>query len=63
MSAGLGVALSKHFTIDFAYQYCTNKMTPYKTFYGYDDVVDFASQTFDTTINRHNAMLTLSIHF
>ena len=63
MSAGFGVALSKHFSIDLAYQYCTNKMTPYKTFYGYDDVVDIASQTFDTTIDRHNAMLTLSIHF
>ena len=63
MSAGLGVALSKHFSIDFAYQYCTNEMTPYKTFYGYDSVADFASQTFNTSIARHNAMLSLAIHF
>lgn len=63
MSAGLGIALSEHFSIDVTYQYYTNEMTPYKTFYGYNDVVDFASQTFNTSIARHNAMMTLSIHF
>ena len=63
MSAGLGIALSEHFSIDVTYQYCTNKMTPYKTFYGYNDVVDFASQTFNTSIARHNAMMSLAIHF
>lgn len=63
MSAGLGVALSRHFSVDVAYQYCTNKLTPYKTFYGYDDSVDFASPTFETSLARHNLMLTLSLHF
>lgn len=63
MSAGLGIALSQHFSLDFTYQYCTNEMTPYKTFYGYDSSVDFASDTFNTSIARHNAMMTLSIHF
>lgn len=63
MSAGFGIALSEHFSIDATYQYSTNKLTPYKSFYGYDDVVDFASQTFQTSIARHNAMLTLSVHF
>lgn len=62
-SAGLGIALSEHFSIDVTYQYCTNQMTPYKTFYGYNDVVDFASPTFNTSIARHNAMMTLAIHF
>ena len=42
MSAGFGIALSEHFSIDATYQYSTNKLTPYKSFYGYDDVVDFA---------------------
>ena len=63
VGAGVGVALSKHISVDVAYQYSTNKMTPYKTFYGYDDVVDFASPTYKTAIARHNAMLTLSLHF
>lgn len=63
MSAGFGIALSEHFSIDATYQYSTNKLTPYKSFYGYDDVVDFASQTLQTSIARHNAMLTLSVHF
>lgn len=63
MSAGFGIALSEHFSIDATYQYSTNELTPYKSFYGYDDVVDFASQTFQTSIARHNAMLTLSVHF
>lgn len=63
MSAGFGIALSEHFSIDATYQYSTNELTHYKSFYGYDDVVDFASQTFQTSIARHNAMLTLSVHF
>lgn len=63
MSAGFGIALSEHFSIDATYQYSTNELTPYKSFYGYDDVVDFASQTLQTSIARHNAMLTLSVHF
>ena len=63
VGAGLGIALSKHFSIDVTYQYYANKMTPYKTFYGYNDVVDFASDTFNTSIARHNAMMSLAIHF
>ena len=63
MSAGLGIALSEHFSLDFTYQYSTDEMTPYKTFYGYNDTVDFASQTFNTSIARHNAMMSLAIHF
>ncbi len=63
MSAGFGIALSEHFSIDATYQYSTNELTHYKSFYGYDDVVDFASQTLQTSIARHNAMLTLSVHF
>lgn len=63
MSAGFGIALSEHFSIDATYQYSTNELTNYKSFYGYDDVVDFASQTLQTSIARHNAMLTLSVHF
>lgn len=63
MSVGFGIALSEHFSIDATYQYSTNELTPYKSFYGYDDVVDFASQTLQTSIARHNAMLTLSVHF
>ncbi len=63
MSAGLGIALSKVFTIDVAYQYCKNKLTPYKTFYGYDEFSDYASPTYNTAIEQHYAMLTLGIHF
>lgn len=63
VGAGFGVALSQHFSIDVAYQYCANHLTPYKTFYGYDDTIDIASPTFNTKIARHNAMLTMAIHF
>ena len=63
MSTGLGIALSKHFTIDLAYMYCKNNITPYKTFYGYNANVDIASPTFRTSISRHNAMMTLTVKF
>ena len=63
MSTGLGIALSKHFTIDLAYMYCKNNLTPYKTFYGYNANVDIASLTFRTSISRHNAMMTLTVKF
>ena len=63
VGAGFGVALSQHFSIDVAYQYSSNHLTPFKTFYGYDDTIDIASQTFTTKIDRHNALLTLAIHF
>ena len=63
MSTGLGIALSKHFTIDLAYMYCKNDLTPYKTFYGYNANVDIASPTFRTSISRHNAMMTLTVKF
>ena len=63
MSTGLGVALSKYFTIDATYQYSSSKTTPYKSFYGYDSSVDFASPTVNTTINKHNLLLTLTVNF
>lgn len=63
MSTGLGIALSKHFTIDLAYMYSKNNITPYKTFYGYNANVDIASPTFRTSISRHNAMMTLTVKF
>ena len=63
MSTGLGVALSKHFTIDATYQYSSSKTTPYKSFYGYDSSVDFESPTVNTTINKHNLLLTLTVNF
>lgn len=63
MSTGLGIALSKHFTIDLAYMYSKNDLTPYKTFYGYNANVDIASPTFRTSISRHNAMMTLTVKF
>lgn len=63
MSAGFGVALSKHFTIDATYQFCKNNMTPYKTFYGYDSSIDIASPTINTTLERHNLLLSLTVHF
>ena len=62
-SAGVGIALSNNFSIDFAYQCYTNDMTPYKSFYGFDSVVDFASQSVNTSITKHNLMLTLGVHF
>lgn len=63
MSTGLGIALSKHFTIDLAYMYSKNDLTPYKTFYGYNANVDISSPTFRTSISRHNAMMTLTVKF
>ena len=63
MSTGLGIALSKHFTIDLAYMYSKSNITPYKTFYGYNANVDIASPTFRTSISRHNAMMTLTVKF
>lgn len=63
MSTGLGIALSKHFTIDLAYMYSKNDLTTYKTFYGYNANVDIASPTFRTSISRHNAMMTLTVKF
>lgn len=63
MSAGFGIALSKNISLDATYSYSTNKLTPYKTFYGYDSMVDFASPTFETSFSRHTAMLTLGLHF
>lgn len=63
MSAGFGVALSKHFTIDATYQFCKNNLTPYKTFYGYDSSIDIASPTINTTLERHNLLLSLTVHF
>lgn len=63
MSAGFGIALSKHFTIDATYMYCKNNLTPYKTFYGYDSTVDFASATYNSSIAKHNAMVSLTVKF
>ncbi len=62
-AAGVGVALSQNISLDVTYQYCKNNMSPYKTFYGYNSTVDYASQTFATNITRHSAMLTLGLHF
>lgn len=62
--AGVGVALSKYFTIDVAYQYYHNRMTPYKTFFATDsNGLDVASATYRTTIDRHAAIVTLGVRF
>ncbi len=63
MTSGLGIALSKHFSIDVAYIYSSSHLTPYKAFYGYDNSLDYAAPTVNSTINRHTAMLTFAIHF
>lgn len=66
MSTGLGIALSKHFTIDLAYMYCKNDLTTYMTFYG-SYPADYGggahSGRFNTSISRHNAMMTLTVKF
>ena len=63
MSTGVGVALTPNISLDFAYSYSKNTLTPYKLFYGYNSAVDYASPTFESTIARHNAMITLGFHF
>lgn len=66
MSTGLGIALSKHFSVDLAYSYSKNSLTPYMTFYGSypgDNGGGVLSGQFNTSISRHNAMVTLTVKF
>ena len=66
MSTGLGIALSKHFSVDLAYSYSKNSLTPYMTFYGSypgDYGGGALSGRFNTSIARHNAMVTLTVKF
>ena len=63
VGAGAGIAFSQYFTLDVTYQYSHNKMTPYKTFYAFNDVEEYASPTYTTTLNRHTILATLAFRF
>ncbi|MBQ5635631.1 MAG: long-chain fatty acid transporter [Alistipes sp.] len=63
VGAGAGVAFSKNWILDVTYQYQHNKMTPYKSFYAYNEVEDMASPTYTTLLNRHTVLATLSFKF
>ena len=63
VGAGLGIALSKAFFIDVAYQYTRNLMTDYKMFYYYGNGEDEASPKLSTKLLNHSVMLTLGFRF
>lgn len=63
VGAGVGIAFTKSFFIDFTYQYTRNLLTDYKTFYYYNDSEDGASPTLSTRLFRHSAILSLGFRF
>ena len=63
VGAGAGIAFSENWILDVTYQYQHNKMTPYKSFYAYNDVEDMSSPTYETLLNCHTVLATLSFKF
>ncbi len=63
VGAGVGVAFSRHVSLDATYQYCHNRLTDYKTFYAVSDAEDIASATYSTTIDKHLVLMTLAFRF
>ena len=63
IGAGAGIAFSKNWILDVTYQYQQNQMTPYESFYAYNEVEDMASPTYETLLNRHTVLATLSFKF
>lgn len=62
IGAGAGIALAKWFTIDLAYQYCNERMTPFLAYYDNDNT-NIASTIVDTQVKRHSVLLTLGFRF
>ncbi len=62
-TAGIGFQLSRSVVLDFAYQYTSSKMTDYYLFYAQEGNASADSALYSTSINRHNAALTLGFRF
>lgn len=63
VGAGAGIALSRHFSLDVAYQYLHNRLTDYKTYYATSATEDIASATYSTSIDKHLVLLTMAVKF
>lgn len=66
ITAGAGFNLSRHVTLDLAYQHVTDKQTGYRLFYSLDrSTDDFFTTTglFDTESKRSNVALSLVFRF
>lgn len=65
-TAGAGVNLSRSITLDFAYQYLSEKQSQYRLFYGYDEAAgrfEYDSGLFDTSLKRHFITMTFGVRF
>lgn len=65
-TAGAGVNLSRSVTLDFAYQYLSEKQSQYRLFYGYDEAAgrfEYDSGLFDTSLKRHFVTMTFGVRF
>ena len=66
ITAGLGLKLSHTIYLDLAYQYGKTKRTDYKTFYAISDMgeaYDIESRLYNTSTDRHHAVVTLGFRF
>lgn len=63
MSVGAGIALAKWFSIDVAYQFCKEHLTPYMAYYYTDATNDIAANIIDSKIGRHTVLMTLGFRF
>ncbi len=66
VTAGAGVNLSRRTVLDLAYQYVSQKQTPYELFFSYDaDAGDMFTHSglYDTALTRHYIALTLGVRF
>ena len=63
MSVGAGIALAKWFSIDVAYQFRKEHLTPYMAYYYTDATNDIAANIIDSKIGRHTVLMTLGFRF
>lgn len=65
ITAGAGVNLSRSVTLDFAYQYLSEKQSQYRLFYGCDEAGRFVydSGLFETSLKRHFITMTFGVRF
>lgn len=66
ISAGVGFNVSRHVTLDLAYQHVTDKQSAYRLFYSLDRATgDFFTTTglFDTESKRNNVAMSLVFRF
>lgn len=65
-TAGFGIKFNSYIYLDLAYQYGTTKYTGYQTFYAIDSEdpeQNIESRVYNSTTNRHIAVLTFGVRF